>query len=73
MEVLDRATLKQHQINEAIASLKVTRVLIAHRPQTIAIADRVLRVGGGRIVEVPASEAACHRRASVGGGLNSAA
>jgi ATP-binding cassette subfamily B protein RaxB len=56
MEVLDRATLKQRQINEAIASLKVTRVLIAHRPQTIAIADWVLCVGGGRIVEVPASE-----------------
>jgi ATP-binding cassette subfamily B protein RaxB len=59
---LDEATShldldNERQINEAIAALQVTRVLIAHRPQTIAIADRVVRVGGGRIVELSGSDA----------------
>lgn len=59
---LDEATShldldNERQINEAIAALQVTRILIAHRPQTIAIADRVVRVGGGRIVELSGSDA----------------
>ncbi|MFC3950116.1 P-loop NTPase family protein, partial [Serratia entomophila] len=29
-------------INNAIAALKITRIIIAHRPSTIASADRVV-------------------------------
>ncbi|MGN7872998.1 peptidase domain-containing ABC transporter [Roseateles sp. 22389] len=52
-------------IAEALASLDITRIMIAHRPQTIAIADRVLRLEGGRFVPVrrgepAATEAAPH-------------
>ncbi|MTV36646.1 peptidase domain-containing ABC transporter [Duganella radicis] len=38
-------------VNEAVAALKITRILIAHRPQTIAIADRVLRIEKGKFRE----------------------
>lgn len=33
------------QVNEAIRQLKLTRVIIAHRPETIAAADRVIVLG----------------------------
>ena len=32
----------EKRVNEAISSLKMTRVIIAHRPSTIASADRVI-------------------------------
>ncbi|MDU7767395.1 MAG: ABC transporter ATP-binding protein, partial [Serratia marcescens] len=32
-------------INRAISQLNITRVIIAHRPSTIASADRVIRLG----------------------------
>lgn len=38
-------------VNAAIAGLNITRILIAHRPQTIAIADRVLRIEKGKFRE----------------------
>lgn len=38
-------------IAEALAALDITRIMIAHRPQTIAIADRVIRVENGRMLE----------------------
>jgi len=45
--VLDEATshldvARERQINAAIKSLKIARVIIAHRPDTIASADRVI-------------------------------
>lgn len=40
------------RINKAIAALDITRIMIAHRPQTIAIADRVMKLEKGRFVEV---------------------
>jgi ATP-binding cassette subfamily B protein RaxB len=48
--VLDEATshLDTHcemLVNRAIKELDVTRIIIAHRPETIAIADRVVEVG----------------------------
>jgi ATP-binding cassette subfamily B protein RaxB len=54
--ILDEATshldvAREKQINEAIKGLVVTRIVIAHRPETIASADRVLVLSGGRIVE----------------------
>jgi ATP-binding cassette subfamily B protein RaxB len=38
-------------IARSLAALKMTRVMVAHRPQTIAIADRVVLIENGRIVE----------------------
>ncbi|MGH8082127.1 MAG: peptidase domain-containing ABC transporter [Lysobacter sp.] len=53
---LDEATshLDVHSerlVNQAVAGLALTRVIIAHRPETIASADRVLVMADGRIVE----------------------
>lgn len=46
---LDEATShldvnKERQINEMIKSLGITRVMIAHRPETIASADRIIQL-----------------------------
>lgn len=47
--LLDEATSNldvdlEQQINHAVAQLKMTRVLIAHRPETIASADREINI-----------------------------
>ena len=64
---LDEATSaldvqRERAVNEAIRSLKLTRVVIAHRPETIASADRVIVLQGGKVVQdfrrVPAGSAA---------------
>ncbi len=52
---LDEATshldvAREKQVGDAIRSLRITRLIIAHRPETIASADRVLVLDGGRIV-----------------------
>ena len=39
-------------VNEAVRALRITKVIIAHRPETIASADRVLVMDGGRIKEI---------------------
>jgi ATP-binding cassette, subfamily B, bacterial CvaB/MchF/RaxB len=44
-------------LNRAIAALEITRIIIAHRPQTIAIADRIIRIEGGRAREEPPAKA----------------
>jgi ATP-binding cassette subfamily B protein RaxB len=54
--VLDEATSQldvegERWVNAAVGRLKLTRVIIAHRPETIASADRVLLLQSGRIVE----------------------
>jgi ATP-binding cassette subfamily B protein RaxB len=53
---LDEATShldvrREGQINESVRRLSVTRVLVAHRPQTIASADRVIVLEGGTIAQ----------------------
>jgi ATP-binding cassette subfamily B protein RaxB len=55
--VLDEATShldieNERMIGQVVSSLRLTRIMIAHRPQTIAVADRVLRLEGGRFVEL---------------------
>lgn len=50
---LDEATshldvAREHAVNEAIKGLMLTKVIIAHRPDTIASADEVLMMEGGR-------------------------
>ncbi|MFJ2991172.1 peptidase domain-containing ABC transporter [Pandoraea sp. NPDC087047] len=52
--VLDEATshldlARERQVNAAVGALCMTRVIVAHRPETIASADRVVLLDGGRI------------------------
>ena len=53
--VLDEATShldvrRERLVNEAVRRLALTRIVVAHRPQTIAMAARVLVLHEGRIV-----------------------
>ena len=53
---LDEATSaldvqKERAVNEAIRTLNVTRILIAHRPETIASAERVIVLQGGKVAQ----------------------
>ncbi len=48
--VLDEATshldvFNERRVNQAIAGLKLTRIVVAHRPETIASAQRVISLG----------------------------
>ncbi|MDD4880796.1 MAG: ATP-binding cassette domain-containing protein, partial [Gallionellaceae bacterium] len=52
---LDEATshldiARESMVNTAIRSLKVTRVIVAHRRETIASADRVIELADGKVV-----------------------
>lgn len=52
---LDEATshldvMKERLVNDAVKALRLTKVIVAHRPETIASADRVLVMEQGRIV-----------------------
>jgi ATP-binding cassette subfamily B protein RaxB len=45
--ILDEATShldtqKEHEVNAAVSKLSITRIIVAHRPETIAAADRVI-------------------------------
>jgi len=53
---LDEATShldleREQAVNASIKALDLTRIIIAHRPETIASADRVLTLREGRIIE----------------------
>src|SRR5690606_33015 len=53
--LLDEATSHldvacEREVNAAVQLLKMTRIIIAHRPETIASADRVLHLEQGKIV-----------------------
>ncbi len=52
--LLDEATShldlqREAQVNAAIAQLKVTKIVVAHRPETIGAAQRVIELDGGRL------------------------
>jgi ATP-binding cassette subfamily B protein RaxB len=49
---LDLATEKH--IAQTLGAFKMTRVMVAHRPQTIAAADRVFVIENGKLIEAPA-------------------
>ena len=56
MLFLDEATShldmgNEKLVNRAIRSMALTRIIIAHRPETIAAADRVIRLEGGKVVD----------------------
>jgi ATP-binding cassette subfamily B protein RaxB len=61
--VMDEATShldleNEHLVNAAIQKLPLTRVMIAHRPETISMAHRVVVLESGRIVRsAPATHA----------------
>ncbi len=51
--VLDEATshldlLNERAVNEAIKDMKLTRIIVAHRPETLAMASRVVVIDRGR-------------------------
>lgn len=53
---LDEATshldvMRERLVNDAVRKLQLTKVIVAHRPETIASADRVLVMDGGRIAQ----------------------
>lgn len=53
--LLDEATShldirNEERVNDAISKLRITRIVVAHRPDTIALAERVVRIDGGQIV-----------------------
>ena len=53
--LLDEATShldigREKEVSAAIRSARVTRIIVAHRPETILSADRVLVMDRGRIV-----------------------
>jgi len=56
--ILDEATSHldvemERKIIATLADLKITRIMAAHRPETIASADRIVQLEQGRLVEVP--------------------
>ena len=61
--VLDEATshldvAREAQVNRSIAALHITRILVAHRPETIASAQRIIHLDQGRIAEPPVQQPA---------------
>lgn len=42
---------KEKEVNAKLKTLNITQIIIAHRPETIATADRVIALEGGLIVE----------------------
>ena len=38
-------------VNQAVRQLALTRVIVAHRPETIASAGRVVALNGGRVAQ----------------------
>ena len=54
--VLDEATshldvCNEQQVNAAIQKIQLTRIIVAHRPETIAMAERVVVLQQGAIVQ----------------------
>ena len=58
---LDEET--EMQIVELIDSLSITRIIVAHRPALVDIADNVYRVAGGKVVHMPNTLAEVAKRA----------
>lgn len=53
---LDEATShldadREQEVNMAVRALNITRIIVAHRKETIATADRVITVSHGRVME----------------------
>ncbi len=53
--ILDEATssldvMREAEVGRAISRMAITRIVVAHRPQTLATVDRVVEMAEGRIV-----------------------
>ncbi len=44
---------RERQINRAISAMNISRVIVAHRPETIASARTVMEMKSGRLVKIP--------------------
>jgi len=53
------------RVNEAIRGLGLTRIIIAHRPETIASADRRVAIVDGRLYEHTPASSITHRNVMV--------
>ncbi|AKA24071.1 ABC transporter [Pseudomonas chlororaphis] len=65
--VLDEATSHldidcERRVNAAIAELPITRIIVAHRAETILSADRVIEIEGGKAREVTDASASLRSR-----------
>ena len=54
--LLDEATSaldvdRERLVNQQVRQLQLTRVIVAHRPETIASASRVIVLGDGRVAQ----------------------
>ena len=54
---LDEATShldiqNETKVNQALAQLQLTRIMVAHRPETIAVAQRVVQLVAGQVLEI---------------------
>lgn len=45
---------KEREVNQSLAKLNITRVVIAHRPETIKAADRAILLNNGQVAEMVA-------------------
>jgi ATP-binding cassette subfamily B protein RaxB len=48
--------VKESEVNPTLGELQMTRIIIAHHPETIAAADRVLRLERGRVLRSEPAE-----------------
>jgi ATP-binding cassette subfamily B protein RaxB len=46
-------TVHEQAVNAAIAMMGITRIIIAHRQETIAAASRILMMAGGKVHQLP--------------------
>jgi ATP-binding cassette, subfamily B, bacterial CvaB/MchF/RaxB len=56
--ILDEATShldvkKEREVTSVVRALQITRIIVAHRPETIASADRVLTLSAGKLSHQP--------------------
>ena len=68
--ILDEATshldiARELDVNQAIASMPLTRIVVAHREQTLASVDRVVEIEDGRILRDETAEQFKQRLAQV--------
>ncbi|SFO51935.1 colicin V processing peptidase. Cysteine peptidase. MEROPS family C39 [Candidatus Pantoea varia] len=59
--ILDEATshldvARESAINDAIKHMSVTRIIIAHRPETILSADRIIQINSQGVIEISKSD-----------------
>ena len=48
--------VKESEVNPTLGELQMTRIIIAHHPETIAAADRVVRLESGQVLGSEAAE-----------------